>query len=174
MFFGIGGKWKRWKPDAKYLLKIKDLTTIEKLHNFMQQFTYKWDTIRILFWKTLWDNWQMPDESLEKYGMKGDCEDAAILAIDILGRIQKREDARFIMSFGYYMESNKRKLMGHCIAAFPNKDKYDIFSNNEVEYGFKDFIGIGHRFYQLGLNYQEVSDWKGNVLKRRFKPFGTF
>jgi len=174
MFFGIGNKWKNWKPSEEYLLKVKDLTTIAKLHSFMQEFKYKWDTITILFWKFLWDYWQMPDESVRK--MEGDCEDLAILTIDILGRIQKRNDARFIMSFGYFLNNkDKRKLMGHCVTAFNNgKGKYNIFSNNELEYSYKDFLEIGHRFYPLGLKYQEIRDWQGKTLSRKFKLFGIF
>jgi len=172
MFFGIGSRWHNWKPDAEYLSKVKEIDTIAKLHSFMSDFKYKWDTITILLWTILWDNWKMPDQSAEY--MYGDCEDAAILAIDILGRIQKREDARFIMTFGYCIWNGKKKYMGHAVTAFLNNDKYDIFSNNTMEYGFKDFEEIGKKFYPLGLKYQEIRDWKGNVLKRRFQLIGTF
>ena len=175
MFMGIGNKWKNWKPSADYLSYIKFVDTVPKLHSFMQKFTYKWDTITILFWKVLWDNWQMPDESLKKYGMKGDCEDAAILALDILGRIQKKEDAKLIVSFGYRMIDNKRKYDGHVVTAFDNSSgKYDIFTNNTMEYNFDDLLDIGHRFYPLGLKYQEIRDWRGKVLSRKFKLFGVF
>jgi len=175
MFMGIGGKWRKWKPTAEYLSYIKYVDTIPKLHSFMQQFTYKWDTITILYWKLLWDNWQMPDESLKKYGMKGDCEDAAILAIDILGRIQKREDARLIVTFGYREKEGKFTYDGHVVTAFEDGEgKYNIFSNNTIEYGFTDILAIGHKYYPLGLKYQEIRDWQGKVLSRKFKIFGTF
>jgi len=173
LFLGIGNKWKNWKPSDKYLLAIMDIDNIEKLEKLISKFVYKWDTLKILFWIIKWDNWQMPDESLSK--MYGDCEDAAILAIDILGRMQKREDARFVMSFGYRIEDNKRKYDGHVITAFDNGNgKYDIFSNNLIEHNFTDFIEIGHKYYPLGLKYQEIRNWKGAVLSRKFKLFGTF
>jgi len=172
MFFGIGNKWKNWKPASEYLLEVDEITTITKLRALMKKFVYKWDTIRVLIWTILWDNWQMPDESLFK--MHGDCEDAAILAADVLGRVQKRDDVTFIMIFGYYLTDNKRKLMGHCVTAIKPSTTYSIFTNNVVETGFKDFLAIGHRFYPLGLKYLETRDWKGNVLSRRLKLVGTF
>ena len=173
MFMGIGNKWKNWVPTDKYLITVQNIDTIAKLQTLMFKFIYKWDTIKILFWIFKWDRWQMPDESLSK--MEGDCEDASILAIDILGRIQKREDARFVMSFGYRMENKKRKYDGHVVTAFDNDNgKYDIFSNNIMEHNFDDFVEIGHRYYPLGLKYQEVRDWKGNVISRKFRIFGTF
>ena len=173
MFFGIGNKWKKWEPSADYLIVVDELNTVTKLKTFMSKFVYKWDKIKILFWEILWDNWQMPDESLLK--MEGDCEDAAILSLDILGRIQKREDARFVATFGYYMTNSKSKLTGHVVTAFEDgKGKYNIFTNNKMEYGFQDFIGIGKRFYPLGLKYQEIRNWQGKVLSRKFKLFGTF
>ena len=173
MFFGIGNKWKNWKPTDKYLLAVMNIDTIDKLGKLMSKFVYKWDTIKFLFWKILWDSWQMPDVSLEK--MEGDCEDAAILALDILGRIQKREDARLILSFGYRMKDDRRKYDGHAVTAFNNGNgKYDIFSNNLMEHNFTSFVEIGHKFYPLGLKYQEIRGWRGNVLSRKFKLFGTF
>lgn len=176
MFFGIGNKWKNWKPDAEYLSVIKGLDTITKLHIFIQGITYKWDTLQILFWKVIWDNWQMPDETTRD--MFGDCEDAAILAIDVLGRIQGLINSRFLMFFGYFDYNGKRKLFGHSVTAFVYNNKYSIFSNtessNELEHGFTSFEGIARRYYPLGLKYLEVRDWKGNILSRKFKLFGTF
>ena len=173
MFLGIGNKWKNWKPTSEYLSAVKYIETITKLQTLMSKFTYKWDTLKILFWIIKWDRWQMPDESLSK--MYGDCEDAAILALDILGRIQKREDVRFVMCFGYRMENDKRKYDGHVVAAFKNgTGKYDIFSNNLIEHNFTDFIEVGHKYYPLGMKYQEIRNWRGDVLSRKFKLFGTF
>jgi len=173
MFFGIGNKWKNWKPTDEYLTKVIDINTISKLQNLMKNFVYKWDKLRILAWKIIWDNWQMPDESLSK--MEGDCEDAAILTLDILGRILKKEDAKFLMYFGHYMTNNKPNLMGHCVTAYKDvKGKYNIFTNNITEYGYDDFLAIGHRFYPLGLKYQEIRGWRGNIISRKFKICGTF
>ncbi len=172
MFFGIGNKWKNWKPDTEYLSAIKNLNSIEKLHIFMKNFIYKWDTIKILLWKVLWDYWNMPDQSLKE--MAGDCDEAAILTVDILGRVQGLVNSRFLMFFGYYDNNGKKKLMGHCVSVFVNNNKYSVFSNNELEHGFTSFEGIARRYYPLGLKYLEVRDWKGNVLSRKFRLFGTF
>ena len=173
MFFGIGSKWRNWKPTDEYLWEVQNVDTIAKLQTLMSKFVYKWDRIKILFWEILWDNWQMADESLSK--MYGDCEDAAILALDILGRIQNKEDARLIVAFGYRMKDNKRKYDGHAVTAFDNGNgKYDIFTNNKMEHNFNDLLEIGHKFYPLGLKYMEVRDWQGNVISRKFRIFGTF
>ncbi|MDD2777720.1 MAG: hypothetical protein PHI16_02330, partial [Methanocellales archaeon] len=118
MFFGIGNKWKNWKPTDEYIMAVKDIDTIAKLKTLMSKFVYKWDTLKILFWTILWDNWQMPDESLKK--MYGDCEDAATMAVDVLGRILKIDSARFIMTFGYKEVDGKRKYDGHAVTAFNN------------------------------------------------------
>ena len=67
--------------------------------------------------------------------------------------------------------------MGHVVTAFKSNDynnKYSIFSNNDLEHNFTDFIEIGKRFYSLGLKYQEIRDWQGKVLSRKFKLIGTF
>ena len=173
MFLGIGSKWRKWKPTDEYLSAVKSVDTITKLQTLMSKFVYKWDTVKFLFWTILWDNWQMPDKSLKL--MYGDCEDAAILALDILGRIQKKEDARLILIFGYRMKDNKRKFDGHAVTAFDNgSGKYDIFSNDTMEHNFTDLLSIGHKFYPLGLKYQEIRDWRGKVLSRKFKLFGRF
>ena len=173
MFLGLGNRWRKWKPTDDYLLAVQGVDTSAKLQTLMKKFVYKWDTIKFLFWTILWDNWQMPDESLKL--MHGDCDDSGILAADILGRIQKRDNARFIMSFGYYTKDGKRKCNGHCVTAFDNgTGKYDVFSNSEMWHNFDDFIAIGHKSFPLGLKYQEIRDWQGNVLSRKFKIFGTF
>ena len=106
------------------------------------------------------------------------CEDAAILALDVLGRRQSWTKPQLLLFFGYYTDSNnKRKLQGHAVTAYKSNvydNTYSIFSNNEVEHNFTDLLSIGHRFYPLGLKYQEIRDWRGNVLSRKFKLFGTF
>ena len=173
MFFGLGNRWHNWSPTNEYLSAVSQLDTITKLKSLMSKFVYKWDTLKILFWTVLWDNWQMPDQSLKD--MFGDCEDAAILALDVLGRIQHREGARLIVTFGYYMTNNKPKLMGHVVTAFEDgKGGYNIFSNDAIEYGFIDFMAISRRFYPLGLKWQQVRNWEGKILNNRFKLFGVF
>lgn len=172
MFFGIGNKWKNWKPTDEYLSAVKNFNTITKLQTLMVKFKYKWDKTKILFWEILWDSWQMPDESLVK--MEGDCDDAAILALDILGRVQNKTDSKFLMFFGYYNKEGKRKMNGHCVTAFTYNNKFSIFSNNQLEHGFTSFEEIGKRYYPLGLKYLESRTWQGKVLSRKFKIFGMF
>ena len=172
MFFGIGNKWKNWKPTDEYLSTVSRLDTITKLQELMSKFVYKWDTLKLLLWNVLWDYWNMPDQSLKE--MQGDCDEAAILTVDILGRVQGLVNSRFLMFFGYHIFNGKKKLSGHCVCAFIHNNRYSVFSNNELEHGFISFEEIGKRYYPLGLKYLEVRDWKGNVLLRKFKLFNTF
>ena len=91
-------RWRRFKPSKEYLSVVGGLTTIGKLYKYIQKFRYKWDTIRILCWKFLWDYWQTPEETLKRRA--GDCEDSAIFNADVLGRVQNI-DAKLVLFFGY-------------------------------------------------------------------------
>ena len=152
-------RWREFNPTDKYLSIINELNTVEKLRNYIEKIEYTPD-------KMLWDKWQTPVETLERG--KGDCEDFAIFAVDVLVRVVKIIEARFIAYIGTYIGQ------GHSVCVFPYKDKLHVFSNNDlVAYG-KDYIDIGHLFFDDGLKYMGIRDYKGNVLQRKIKIFGTF
>jgi len=159
-------RWKEFKPTDEYLSIVNELNTVEKLRNYMEGFKYVGDTKKILFWNVLWDHWQTPIETLKL--QTGDCEDMAIFAVDVLVRVLKISDARFISYVG------TRIAQGHAITVFPYKDKLYTFSNdNLIAYG-NDYIEIGHLFFEKGLKYMEIRNFTGEVLERKFKLIGTF
>lgn len=159
-------KWKKFTPTDEYLSIINELNTVKKLRNYIEIIEYTPDKKKILFWNVLWEHWQTPIETLERG--KGDCEDFAIFAVDVLTRVLKIPEARFIAYAG------NRIGLGHAICVFPYKNKLYTFSNNNlIAYG-KDYLDIGHLFFEKGLKYMEIRDWTGKVLKRKFKLFGTF
>ena len=152
-------RWRKFNPTDEYLSIINQLNTVEKLRNYMEKIEY-------IAEKILWDKWQTPIETIKRG--KGDCEDFAILAVDVLVRIIKIVEARFISYIGRHIGQ------GHSVCVFPYKAKLYVFSNNNlVAYG-KDYIDIGHLFFEDGLKCMEIRDYKGNVLERKIKIFGTF
>lgn len=164
-------RWRKFKPTEGYLSVVKQLDTVEKLHTYMRTFKYKPDTIKILFWKLIWDYWQTPIETLKKG--TGDCEDMARFAIDVLVRVLKILDARFISYTG------KDIRRGHAVTVFPYqgnnihlKGKLTVFSNNDLIYS-DSYLDIGHLFFEEGLKCMVIRDWQGKVLTRKWKVFGT-
>ncbi len=158
-------RWRKFKPSKEYLSVVSRLTTIEKLQDYIKRFHYEWDTIKILWWKLLWDYWQDPEQTLKREA--GDCEDAAIFNCDVLGRVQNI-DAKLVLYFGW------KFWMGHAVCIFPYQRKYSIFSNQQLTHNYNDYLEIGHKFYPDGLKYMEIRDWKGKILQRKFKIFGVF
>lgn len=164
-------RWKEFKPTDEYLSIVNQLNTVEKLRNYMETFTYTSDKIKILFWSLPWDSWQAPIETLKR--KKGDCEDMAIFAVDVLVRVLKIYESRFIAYSGKHIGQ------GHAVAVFPYqgnnihlKGKLAIFSNNNLIYA-DSYLDIGHLFFD-GLKVMEIRDWTGKVSGRKVKIFGTF
>ena len=102
------------------------------------------------------------------------CEDFARFAVDVLMRIIKLTEARFIIFSGYNKEKSDKKLKAHAICAFPYRGKTAIFSNDKFHSGFNDYIEIGHRYYPDGLKRYEVRDYQGKILEKKHKMIGTF
>ena len=159
MCISIFNKWKQFEPTAEYLKAIKPLTSIAKLSVYIKRFKYVADKK---------DKWQTPVETFERG--KGDCEDFARFTLDVLVRIQKREDVRFIIYTGYY---NEKKYGAHAVCVFPYRNTYSVFSNTHL-YTYKDnYIDIGHIFYPK-LKYMEVRNDEGKIISRKFKLWGSF
>ena len=156
-------KWRKFTPTQKYIDTVKYIKTITELDYFLDRITYTVDDK---------DYWQIPEETLNR--SKGDCDDFARLALDILVRIQKRKDVRFVIYTGYYIKDNVEKYNGHAVCVFPYNGKYSVFSNNQYFYNKDNLIDIGHIFYPKGLKYMEVRNDEGKVLSRKFKLFGVF
>jgi len=155
-------KWRKFTPTQKYLDIVKHIKTLTELDYFLDRITYTSDDK---------DYWQTPEETLNRG--KGDCDDYARLALDILVRVQKREDVRFIIYTGYYNKDGKQKYGAHAVCVFPYKGKYNVFSNAKY-YTHKDnYIDIGHIFYPK-LKYMEVRNDEGKVISRKFKLIGAF
>jgi hypothetical protein len=152
-------KWRNWKPNEEYLDSIKDITSITKLIYLMKKFEYKWDMLTILGREVFWDRWQMPDISLKT--MEGDCEDAAILAVDILGRSIKRTDSMMMIAAGI---DSKNKLSAHSIAVIPDGSTLNVISNSQYFTGFESLQDIGEKWYPVKLIYKKLYSWQGRRL----------
>lgn len=163
-FFWGEIKWRLWNPSDEYLLSIKDINTIPKLVSFMKGFEYKWDIATIFGREVFWDSWQMPDISLAT--MQGDCEDAAILAVDILGR-KIRTDCMMLITGGQYKKDGKICTNAHAVTVIPNnvKSTYDVISNSDYFEGFHSIENIGKKWYPIKLMYQKLFDWKGRRIR---------
>jgi len=159
-------KWKDFEPTIKYLSIVSGLTTITKLHNYLKQF--KWQGEKA--WK---DYWKTPIEFIENKDNNNDCEDFARFAVDVLVRIIGITGARFIAHSGY--DKNRWKgIKHHVICVFPYQDKLAVFSNNGLFKGIDSYENAGKLTFKDGLKYQQVRDWQGKILSRKFKIFGTF
>ena len=156
-------KWTKFVPTQKYLDTVKYIKTISELDYYLD---------RIVYTSEKADIWQTPEETLNRG--KGDCDDFARLALDILVRVQKRKDVRFVIHTGYYEEDGKDKYGGHAVCVFPYNGKYSLFSNYQCYHNRSDYIDIGHIFYSKGLKYMEVRNDEGKVISRKFKLWGTF
>lgn len=152
-------KWRNWKPDEEYLERVKGITSIAKLVYLMKGFGYKWDIATIFGKELFWDMWQMPDISLKT--MEGDCEDAAILAVDILGRVIKKTDSMMMIAAGI---DSKNKLSAHSIAVIPDGSTLNVISNSQYFTGFESLQDIGEKWYPVKLIYQKLFDWQGRRL----------
>ena len=156
-------KWREFKPTTYYLSAVQTITSIGQLDVFLNKFVYIADDK---------DYWQTPEETVNRG--KGDCDDFARLALDILVRIQKRKDVRFIIYTGYYEKDGKEKYGAHAVCVFPYNGKYSVFSNYQYYYNMNSYIDTGHIFYPNGLRYMEVRNDEGKVISRKFKIIGTF
>ena len=160
----VKDKWQKFIPTESYLEEVNKLDTIDKLHNYMKT--------KIRYVSDKKDYWQTPMETLIRGA--GDCEDMARFALDVLVRVQKLDDVRFICYDGYYMKNGKKKRSGHAVCVFPVGEEHSFFSNNSLLEGFESYLQIGHESYPLGLKKMEIRNWQGKMIDMRVRYFGTF
>ena len=161
MFFN---KWKSFEPTKEYLDVVSKLTSISKLYDYSKN-NFKYIAEKKDYWRT-------PIEFMNDGG--GDCEDWARWHVDVLVRIQKINEARFVIHSGYNKKVWSNKCMCHAITVFPYSGKLALFSNNEFKIGYKDVIGACKYTFPDGLKYMEVRDWQGKILSKKWKLIGTF
>jgi len=158
-------KWTEFIPTAKYLPAVKDLTTVDKLYQFIQKFQWTGEK---------GDIWQTPEEFLKNEHL--DCDDFMRFCVDVLKRIMNI-DAKGMIHSGYDKERWGNKIWDvkcHGICVFPYEGKLAVFSNMELYTDINSYEEAGHITFPDGLKSQIVYDWQGNVLSRRFKAIGTF
>ena len=102
-------RWQNFKPSKEYLSVVNGLTTIEKLHNYIKKFHYEWDTIKILWWKILWDYWQTPEQTLKREA--GDCleADTAIITKSGFKKIKDINIGDLVLSYNFDIEKYEYK-----------------------------------------------------------------
>jgi len=164
MCFFLKDKWQSFIPTKEYLDVVNNLDTITKLHNYMK--------LNLKYVSDIKDYWQTPEETLIRGA--GDCEDMARFAIDVLVRIQKMDEVRFICYTGYYLKDLKKTKGGHAVCVFPYNGKYAFFSNNSLLYNFDNSVDIGHESYPLGLKRMAIRNWQGQMIDLKVRYFGTF
>lgn len=164
-------KWPKGKLTEEYIQATQGIKTLHQVVEFMRQFELKKDKR---------DYWQSPAETHER--KMGDCEDMAIIVMDILKRVLKIEEVWFIIYAGYYMKEGKRKYSAHAVTIFYNEtnhiyeDIYYEFTNKILRPAFgKDqgnFIEYGYRHYPEGLKSYERRDHTGKIIERKRKWIG--
>jgi hypothetical protein len=157
-------KWQRFGPTKEYLDVVNELTSVTKLHNYSKN--------NFKYIAEVGDHWKTPFEFMNDGG--GDCEDWARWYVDILVRIQKINEARFIVHGGYNKKRWGDKKYHHAICVFPYQGKLALFSNNQFRTGYKDFMAIGYFTFPDGIKYMEVRDWQGKILEKKYKWIGIF
>jgi len=154
-------KWRSFDPTTEYLSVVSGLTSVTKLHNFIQQFKRKED---------IKDYWQTPEETLIL--LTYDCDDSMRFTVDVLKRVMGIE-ARGLIHSGYD-KSRWEGIRHHAICAFPYQGKFGVFSNKQLYTDIDSFEDAGKIMFPDGLRYQEVRDWQGKILNKRRKWIGKF
>lgn len=171
-------KWPKPPTPDEYLTEwkiynkaIQEITTLQQLKDFIKPFTYKSD---------IKDHWQKPHETYFKGTF--DCEDMAIMVMDILKRILGVTDVNFIIYGGYFMKEGKRTYSAHAVCIFYYKhpartqESYYEFTNKILRHAFyKDqgnFIEYGYRHYPEGLKSYERRDYTGKIIEKKRKWIG--
>ena len=94
--------------------------------------------------------------------------------VDVLVRIIGIEEARGLIHYGYDKARWGNKKKGHAITVFPYRSKLAVFSNRELYTGINNYEEAGHIAFPDGLKYQEIRDWQGKILEKRYQWFGKF
>lgn len=156
-------KWKSFEPTTKYLSVVSELTSILKFHNYSK--------IHFKYIAEKRDYWHTPVEFMENGG--GDCEDWARWYVDILVRIQNKDDARFIVYSGYNKARWGDKKMHHAICVFPYQGKYAALDVTQFAFGYESQLATGYRTFPDGITRMEVRDAWGKILEKKRKWIGT-
>lgn len=155
-------KWTEFSPTEEYLKVVKRLTSIAKLHEFIQQFKRKED---------IKDYWQTPEETLIL--LTYDCDDSMRFCVDVLVRVMKI-DAKGIISSGYDKARWGNEKKGHAITVFPYQGKFALFSNREFKTGFDSYIDACKDTFPDGVKSYEIRDGQGKIIFKRYKLIGTY
>lgn len=102
------------------------------------------------------------------------CEDWARWYVDILVRIQKKEDARFIIHSGYNKARWGDELHHHAICVFKYQGKYAVLDVKQFASGYESHLATGYRMFPDGITRMEIRDWQGKILEKKRKWIGVF
>jgi len=155
-------KWRPFIPTTEYLSAVKDLTTVDKLYQFIQQFKRKEDVK---------DYWQDPEETLIL--LTYDCDDSMRFCVDVLKRVMGI-DAKGVISSGYNKARWGNKKHCHAITVFPYNGKLALFSNRELKTDYNSHIEACKYTFPDGLKSMTIRDWQGKILSRKYKLIGVF
>jgi len=158
----VKNKWTKFKPTTEYLSAVKGLTSIAKLHEFIQQFKRKEDVT---------DYWQTPEETLIL--LIYDCDDTMRFTVDVLKRVIGI-DAKGLISSGYDKARWGNKKHCHAITVFPYSGKFALFSNKEFKSGYNSYEDACKYTFPDGLKSMVVRNWQGKILSKKYKIFGVF
>lgn len=158
-------KWRDFEPTKEYLLVVNGLTSVTKLHNYLKRFKPKAE-------KGWNDYWKTPLEFIENKDEPNDCEDFARFTLDVLHRILNIK-AKFVIHSGYDKERWKMAKW-HAICVFPYRGKLAVFNFNQLHTGLDSYEDAGRITFPDGLKRQQVRDWQGKILEKRYQIFGTF
>ena len=155
-------KWPKGELTEEYIKATKEIRTITELKIYLRQFELK---------KDKWDHWQSPAETYER--KMGDCEDMAIMVLDILTRAMKIKEAWFIIYAGYYInKEGKKKYSAHAVILFYHMGGHKEYSNKTYSTAKTDFIKQGYMHYPEGLKSYERRDRTGKIIERKRKWIG--
>lgn len=155
-------KWPKEELTEEYKEATKHITSITVLKIFLRQFELEPDK---------WDHWQSPVETYKR--KKGDCEDMAIIILDILTRVMKIKEAWFIIYGGYYMnKEGKKRYSAHAVILFYHMGGYKEYSNKTYTSAKTDFIAQGYIHYPEGLKSYERRDQTGKIIEKKRKWIG--
>ena len=143
-----------------YFGATQHIVTLDKLKAFLIPFKYKSDVK---------DYWQAPHIT---YNLKTfDCEDMAIMVMDILKKRIGIDKVFFFLYGGYFMKEGIRIHSGHAICLFWYNEEWWEYTNKALRFAFKEgewtFLNYGLRHYPEGLTWYERRDSSGKVIERR-------
>lgn len=165
MCISLKNKWTKFIPTTEYLSAVKNLTTVDKLYQFIQQFQYTGEK---------GDTWQDPEQFLKNEHL--DCDDFMRFTVDVLVRVMGIE-AKGIISSGYDFARWGNKIWNvkcHAITVFPYGGKFALFSNQEFKTGYNSYEDACKYTFPDGLKSMVVRDWEGKVESKQYKLIGTF